>query len=119
MDNLIEKIKKAKQVYGISYAFMGEILGFGPNQIRLYVNGAKPNRSNELALSIALTPFGMKTYLDNSPKMIKDRKEFPKLYLKIQAMCFDIERDLQRIKGQANENYIMRVAVNNSVNSEK
>ena len=105
MENLSEKIKTARTAFGISRAFMGEILGFGVNVLYHYENGEIPSKSNYLALRIAITPFGMKSYLDNSPKMIKERKPFATLYFKVQGMCFDIEREMQRTKDSMNENY--------------
>ncbi len=101
-----KKMAVARKEYGLSCAFMGEILGLGANQWRNYEKKEMtPNRSKHNLIRLAITPISFMRILDASPKMIKDRKEFPNLYFKVQSMCFEIERDLQRIKDDMNNNY--------------
>lgn len=105
--NLPEKLKQARKAFGISASFMGEILGFGPNEIRRYESGEAPRKSNYLAIRMAITPIGMMSYLNNSPVMIRAKKGFPELYFKVQAMCFCIDKEVERSKNMLNENYFI------------
>lgn len=105
MSNTLDKFKTALKEYGISSAFATEILGFGQNTLLNYYKGKVPDKSHALAMTIASTPYGMKSYLDICSKSTKERKEFPKLYLKVQGMCFDIDKKCEELKNQMNENY--------------
>ena len=98
----------ARKRYGISASFMSEVLGFGTNTIRLYEKGAVPKSSHSIVIRIVCNPFGMKSYLDNSPRLIKEKKQFKKLYETVEKMCEEINAEVYKVKEEISNTYLFR-----------
>src|SRR3972149_535833 len=63
MDNIYVRISVK---YGLSRAGMSQVLGLGVNQWRLFEEGAMPQRSHRLLVSVAQDPRGFRRLLVNS-----------------------------------------------------
>lgn len=60
------EIKAIRESFGLNYAQMSRMLGFGINQLRNYENGQVPSESNGKMLRIASNPLTMMNLLDIS-----------------------------------------------------
>lgn len=78
---LNEKMKSARENYGISALKMSKILGFGVNQWRLYEEGIAPNASNLMLILLAINPFYFQNILFVLPENIKRDIGYEKYYL--------------------------------------
>lgn len=59
-----DEIKKIREHYGLSYAQITQIVGFGQNQWRQYENGSLPSESNGKSIVAIKSKEGMLTMLD-------------------------------------------------------
>ncbi len=64
-----EQLIKIRESYNLSQTKMSELLGFGPNQYRLYENGEMPSNANAMLLKLLLNP---KSFKDIVLENIKD-----------------------------------------------
>lgn len=78
-----EQLIKIRESYGLTQTKMSELLGFGPNQFRLYENGEMPSSANAMLLKLLLNP---KSFKDIVLENIKDDadKLLAELLLKIE-----------------------------------
>ena len=60
------EIKSIRESYGLNFAQMSRMLGFGINQLRNYENGQVPSESNGKMLRIAANPLMMMNLLEIS-----------------------------------------------------
>lgn len=68
-----DEIAGIRQRYGLSCAAMSEILGFGPNQWRLYEQGEVPSVSNGRMIRSIMNPEVMLDLVDNSKNCLTEQ----------------------------------------------
>ena len=76
-----EQLIFVRELYGLSQTRMSEILGFGPNQYRLYEAGDIPTGGNATVLSLIINPEEFKTILEKK-KTDTDTKKLSSSFLK-------------------------------------
>jgi len=69
-----EQLTSIRDYYGLSSAKMSDILGFGPNQYRLYESGNIPDGGNSTVLSLIVNPLSFKEILLKNPSLISSKK---------------------------------------------
>lgn len=69
-----EQLRLLRQKYGFSASQMSQVLGFGPNQYRLYENGEIPSESNGTLLSVIINPEEFKIILFSKKHLFKGKK---------------------------------------------
>jgi putative zinc finger/helix-turn-helix YgiT family protein len=72
-----EQLVNIRETYGLTQTKMSELLGFGPNQYRLYENGEMPSSANAMLLRLLLRPKTFKNIIlenkqDDSDKLLAD-----------------------------------------------
>lgn len=72
-----EQLIKIRESYGLTQTKMSELLGFGPNQYRLYENGEMPSSANAMLLKLLLNPKSFKDIVlenikDDSDKLLNE-----------------------------------------------
>ena len=84
----VDEIVSLRERYGVSSSKMSLILGFGPNQWRLYENGEVPSVSNGRMIRSIMKP---EVFLDmvESSRQLLTPKEYDKLTLKIKNIPKD------------------------------
>ena len=73
-----EQLIFIRERYGISQTKMSEILGFGPNQYRLYESGDIPAGGNATILNLIIEPSEFKNIL-NKKSNVLSKKDFEKV----------------------------------------
>jgi len=64
-----EQLKFIRESYGLSQTKMSEVLGFGPNQYRIYEGGEIPAGGNATLLSMIIEPAEFKKLLIKKEKL--------------------------------------------------
>lgn len=72
-----EQLINIRETYGLTQTKMSELLGFGPNQYRLYENGEIPSSANAMLLRLLLRPQSFKNIIlenkqDDSDKLLDE-----------------------------------------------
>jgi transposase-like protein len=70
-----EQLKSVRERYDISLTKMSRVLGFGPNQYRLYESGEIPSESNGTILSFILRTKNFKSILEKKKSVIKNSEK--------------------------------------------
>ncbi len=70
----IGQIREIKEKYNLSDAGLGQILGFGKNQIKSYLDGEIPTKTNGRVLSAILTPAVFSVFLDLAKNQLGEKK---------------------------------------------
>ena len=70
---LKEKMKIAREAYGLSRADMSRLCGFGINGWGKYEIGFKPSMSNKKLIDFVLSPSGMYHLLDITSPYVKNK----------------------------------------------
>lgn len=68
-----EQLISIRETYGLSQTKMSELLGFGPNQYRLYENGELPSGANAMLLRLLLSPKSFKDIVLENRNNISDK----------------------------------------------
>lgn len=69
-----EQLKSLREHYGLSAAKMSELLGFGPNQYRLYESGEIPTGGNATVLGLIVKPESFRNILINNRSSLTSKK---------------------------------------------
>lgn len=69
-----DQLTAIREQYHLSAAKMSEILGFGPNQYRMYENGELPAGGNATVLSLIVNPASFKDIILKNKTILSDNK---------------------------------------------
>lgn len=79
-----EDIRRIREDYGLSYAQLSRLMGFGINQWKQYEEGTVPSESNARLISTISTKDGIKRLID-SCRTALDEKEYRRITSKIDS----------------------------------
>lgn len=80
-----DEIKKIREYYGLSYAQITKIVGFGQNQWKQYENGSVPSESNGKSIVAIRSREGMLSMLESSRNQF-DESTFSKIKKNISSL---------------------------------
>ncbi len=86
-----------REHYKLSSAKMSELLGFGPNQYRLYENGELPSGGNATLLSLIIHPRSFKEIVLKNRSVLSDKKLDEIIHRVDKKLQHNVNRQLKHI----------------------
>lgn len=91
-----DEIKATREKYGLSFAQITKIVGFGQNQWRQYENGQVPSESNGKSIVAISSKSGMLSMLMASREEFS-KEEFSKIWAQVMAVPDNEEKDIRTL----------------------